>query len=100
MASGYASASAARRAKCFGYESKMAIQDRADACTHRHQNKTSERVCKNKKNGVWQMLNSCLAFMVIVIIGCFAAGSVELAEERKERKRAQKHVRNKYGRTY
>lgn len=46
------------------------------------------------------MLNSCLAFMVIVMIGCFAAGSVELAEERKERKRVQRHVRNKYGRTY
>ena len=46
------------------------------------------------------MLNSCLAFMVIVMIGCFAAGSVELAEERKERRRVQKHIRDKYGRTH
>ncbi len=46
------------------------------------------------------MLNSCMATMVIVLLGIFAAGSVELAEERKERKRVQKHVRNKYGRTY
>ena len=46
------------------------------------------------------MLNSCLAFMVIVMIGFFAAGSVELAEERTERRRVQKHIRSKYGRTY
>ena len=46
------------------------------------------------------MLNSCFAFMVIVLLGIFAAGSCELAEERKERKRVQKHLRNKYGRTY
>ena len=46
------------------------------------------------------MLNSCLAFMVLVMLGCFAAGSVELAAERKERKRVEKHIRDKYGRTY
>ena len=46
------------------------------------------------------MLNSCLAFMVIVMLGCFAAGSCELASERKERKRVQRHIRSKYGRTY
>ena len=46
------------------------------------------------------MLNSCLAFMVLVMLGCFAAGSVELAEERKERKRVQRHIRGKYGKTY
>jgi hypothetical protein len=46
------------------------------------------------------MLNSCLAFMVIVMLGCFAAGSVELAEERTERRRVQKQIREKYGRTY
>ena len=46
------------------------------------------------------MLNSCLAFMVIVMLGCFAAGSCELAAERKERKRVEKQIRNKYGRTY
>ena len=46
------------------------------------------------------MLNSCLAFMVIVLLGIFAAGSCELAAERKERKRVQRHIRDKYGRTY
>ena len=100
MVNGSASASAAQHAKCYESESRMAILAHAVACTHRRQNKTSERVCKNKKNGVWQMLNSCLAFMVIVMIGCFAAGSCELAAERKERKRVEKHVRDKYGRTH
>ena len=46
------------------------------------------------------MLNSCLAFMVIVLLGIFAAGSVELAEERTERRRVQKHIRDTYGKTY
>ena len=78
----------------------MAILAHAVACTHRHQNKTSEHAKEYKKNGVSQMLNSCLAFMVFVMIGCFAAGSVELSEERKERKRVQKYILDKYGRTY
>ena len=46
------------------------------------------------------MLNSCLAFMVIVMLGCFAAGSVELAEERKERRRVQKLLKKKYPKVY
>ena len=46
------------------------------------------------------MLNSCMATLVIVLLGIFAAGSVELAEERTERKRVQRHIRSKYGRTY
>lgn len=46
------------------------------------------------------MLNSLMATVVIVMLGCFAAGSVELAEERKERRRVQKIIREKYGRTH
>jgi hypothetical protein len=46
------------------------------------------------------MLNSLLATLVIVLVGIFAAGSVEIAEERTERRRVQKHIRDKYGRTY
>ena len=46
------------------------------------------------------MLNSCLAFMVIVMIGCFAAGSCELAAERKERKRVEKLLKKKYSKVY
>lgn len=46
------------------------------------------------------MLNSLMATVVIVLLGIFAAGSCELAAERKERKRVQRHVRSKYGRTH
>jgi len=46
------------------------------------------------------MLNGCLAFLVLVMLGCFAAGSVEIAEERSERKRIEREIRRKYGRTY
>jgi hypothetical protein len=52
------------------------------------------------RKGDSQMLNSCLAFMVLVMLGCFAAGSVEIAEDRAERKRIERHIREKYGRTY
>ena len=100
MVNGCASVNVARPAKCCECESKMAIRDHADACTQRHQNKTLERVCKNKRNGVFQMLNSLMATVVIVLLGIFAAGSVELAEERTERRRVQKMIREKYGKTY
>ncbi len=46
------------------------------------------------------MLTKCVAFMVLVVIGCFAAGSTELIAERAERKRVEKLIREKYGRTY
>ena len=42
------------------------------------------------------MLNSCLATAVIVLLGIFAAGSVELAEERTERKRVERELKKKY----
>lgn len=46
------------------------------------------------------MLNSCLAFMVLVMLGCFAASSCEIASERSERRRIEKMIRDKYGKTY
>jgi|APGre2960657404_1045060.scaffolds.fasta_scaffold03227_5 hypothetical protein len=46
------------------------------------------------------MLNSCLAFLVLVMLGCFAAGSVEIAEDRAEKKRIEREIRKRYGRTY
>ena len=46
------------------------------------------------------MLNSCFAFMVLVMLGCFAAGSCEIAEERANRKRIEKQIREKYGKTH
>jgi hypothetical protein len=38
--------------------------------------------------------------MVIVMLGCFAAGSCEIVSERSERRRIEKHIRSKYGRTH
>ncbi len=46
------------------------------------------------------MLNSCIVFLVLVLLGCFAAGSCEIASERAERKRIEREIREKYGRTY
>lgn len=46
------------------------------------------------------MLNSCLVFLVLVLLGCFAAGASEIASERSERKRIEREIREKYGRTY
>ena len=46
------------------------------------------------------MLNSCFAFLVLVMIGCFAAGSVEVASDRAEKRRIERQIREKYGRTY
>ena len=47
-----------------------------------------------------EIINGCFVFMVLVMLGCFAAGASEIAEERAERKRIQKQIRDKYGRTY
>jgi hypothetical protein len=46
------------------------------------------------------MLNSCLAFMVLMMVGIFAAGAVEISAERNERKRIEREIRKRYGRTY
>lgn len=97
---GCASVNAARPARYCECEFKTGTRDHAVVCTGKPPGKTSERVCKNRRKGALQMLNSLMATVVIVLLGIFAAGSVELAEERKERKRVQKHLRNKYGRTY
>lgn len=47
-----------------------------------------------------ELINGCFAFMVLVILGCFAAGSCEAMNDRAERKRIQRQIREKYGRTY
>lgn len=47
-----------------------------------------------------EIINGCFVFMVLVMLGCFAAGASELASERDERKRVEKLIRQKYGRTY
>ena len=47
-----------------------------------------------------EIINGCCVFMVLVMLGCFAAGSVEISSERAERRRIQRIIREKYGRTY
>lgn len=47
-----------------------------------------------------EIINGCFVFMVLVMLGCFAAGSSELTSERDERKRTEKKISEKYGRTY
>jgi DNA invertase Pin-like site-specific DNA recombinase len=46
------------------------------------------------------MLNEIIATVLLMVLAWFAAGSVELTEERTERRRVQKQIREKYGRTY
>ena len=42
------------------------------------------------------MLNSCIVFLMVALVGIFAAGSCEIAAERKERKRVERELRKKY----
>lgn len=53
-----------------------------------------------ESSGSTQMLVDCFAFMLIVILGCFAAGSSEIASERTEKRRIEKMIRQRYGRTH
>ena len=59
-------------------------------------NKQSKGGCKMLS----EIINGCFVFMVLVMLGCFAAGSCEISSERCERKRTEKKIREKYGRTY
>ena len=97
---GCANANVARRAKCCGCESRTATRDHAVVCTGTPLNKTSERVCENKKNGVWQMLNEIIATALLIALAWFAAGSSQLAEERNQIKRGNKWARDNYPPTY
>lgn len=45
-------------------------------------------------------INGCLVFMVLVMFGCFAAGAADIADERAKRKRIEKWVEEKYGKTH
>ena len=46
------------------------------------------------------MLNSCFAFLILSMLGIFAAGASEITSERAERKRIEREIREKHGRTY
>ena len=47
-----------------------------------------------------EIINGCGVFMVLVMFGIFAAGSCEIASERAEKRRIEREIRKKYGRTY
>ena len=47
-----------------------------------------------------EIINGCGVFMVLVMLGIFAAGASEITSERAERKRIEREIREKYGQTY
>jgi len=49
---------------------------------------------------VSEIINGCFVFMILVMLGCFAAGASDIASERNERRRIEREIREKYGRTY
>ena len=46
------------------------------------------------------MLNSLLAAVVLIMLGIFVAGSVEIVDERAKRRRVEKWVQDRYPPTY
>jgi hypothetical protein len=46
------------------------------------------------------MLNEIIATALLIVLAWFAAGSVELTEERTERKRVEKLLKKKYPKVY
>jgi hypothetical protein len=55
---------------------------------------------RRQRKGDWQMLNEIIATALLIVLAWFAAGSVELAEERTERKRVEKLLKKKYSKVY
>lgn len=49
---------------------------------------------------LYEIIAKCFAFLVIAMIGIFAAGASEIASERAERRRIEKLIRQRYGRTF
>jgi len=47
-----------------------------------------------------EIINGCGVFLVLVMLGIFAAGSAEISSERAEKRRIEREIREKYGRTY
>ncbi len=110
--SGCASAHVEKPKRCSRIASGAVTRNRADACEKRWpelkglQRHTLPGRCINNsaKQGGSQMLseiiNGCFAFMVLVMLGCLAAEASDIASERAERKRIEREIREKYGRTY
>ena len=55
---------------------------------------------KGGSNMLNEIINGCFVFMVLVMLGCFAAGASEIASERAERRRVEKLIRDKYPKTF
>ena len=83
---------------------RVAERNHAAACVARWLGSGSKKLrtlmSRRQSKGGWQMLNEIIATALLIVLAWFAAGSVELAEERTERRRVQKQIREKYGRTY
>jgi len=47
-----------------------------------------------------EIINGCGVFLVLVMLGVFAAGASEITSERAEKRRIEREIRAKYGRTY
>jgi hypothetical protein len=52
------------------------------------------------QNGGFRMLNEIIATALLIVLAWLAAGSIELADERAKRKRVEKWIRERYGKTY
>jgi hypothetical protein len=46
------------------------------------------------------MLNSLLTVLTLIMVGIFAASSIEIADERAKRRRVEKWVRDRWPPTY
>jgi hypothetical protein len=47
-----------------------------------------------------EIINGCGVFLVLVMLGIFAAGASGITSERADRRRIEREIRKKYGRTY
>jgi hypothetical protein len=83
---------------------RAAERNHAAACVARWLGSESKKLrtlmSRRQKKGGWQMLNEIIATALLIVLAWFAAGSIELADERAKRKRVEKWIRKKYGRTY
>jgi hypothetical protein len=83
---------------------KAAEQNHAAVCVVRWLGSESKRLrtrmLRRQRKGGWQMLNEIIATALLIVLAWFAAGSVELAEERTERKRVEKLLKKKYSKVY
>jgi hypothetical protein len=49
---------------------------------------------------LYEIIAKGFAFIVLAMLGIFVAGSSEIVSERAEKRRVEKLIRKRYGRTY